>query len=64
MEGMLKMAHEGLLKSQKKEKHYDCKSKKREFEPGDKVLMLLPSDNNKLLMRWMGPYESLHKVNI
>ena len=29
----------------------------RKFQPGDKVLVLLPTDHNKLLMQWKGPYE-------
>ena len=29
----------------------------RTFQPGDKVLVLLPTDRNKLLMQWKGPYE-------
>jgi len=29
----------------------------RSFKKGDKVLILLPTDNNKLLMQWKGPYQ-------
>ena len=29
----------------------------RTFQPGDKVLVLLLTDRNKLLMQWKGPYE-------
>lgn len=29
---------------------------------GDKVLLLLPTDNNKLLMHWKGPFEVISKV--
>ena len=25
--------------------------------PGDKALVLLPTDHNKLLMQWKGPFE-------
>ena len=32
-------------------------AKKRVFQVGDKVLMLLPTDHNKLLMPWKGPFE-------
>jgi len=53
----LQIAQEELQKSQKKYKHYyDRKAKPRTFKAGDSVLVLLPSNNNKLLMQWKGPY--------
>ena len=58
LENTLKIAHEELQKAQHKGKHYyDRKTKVREFQPRDKVLVLLPTDNYKLLMQWKGPYE-------
>lgn len=57
MEQTLQIAQEELRKSQTRYKHYyDRRSKKRTFQPGDEVLVLLPSNNNKLLMQWKGPY--------
>ena len=57
LEDTLKLAHE-LQKAHNKGKHYyDRKTKVRKFVPGDKVLVLLPIDNNKLLMQWKGPFE-------
>ena len=35
----------------KQKKHFDVKSKERKFKTGDKVLLLLPTDGNKLLMQ-------------
>ena len=29
----------------------------RRFQPGDKALVLLPTDTNKLLWQWKGPYD-------
>ena len=59
LEDTLKIAHEELQKAQQKGKHYyDRKTKMRTFQPGDKVLVLLPTDWNKLLMQWKGPYEA------
>ena len=29
----------------------------RKLEVGDNVLVLIPTDSNKLLMQWNGPYE-------
>ena len=61
----MKIAHEELQKAQQKGKHYyDRKTKVRKFQPGDKVLVLLPTDHNKLLMQWKGPYEVSSVVGI
>ena len=57
----MKIAQEELLKSRKKNKAlYDRRAKRREFQ-GDKVLWLLPTDANKLLMQWKGPYEIMSR---
>ena len=29
----------------------------RRFHPGEKVLVLPPTDTNKLLLQWKGPYD-------
>jgi hypothetical protein len=53
----LQIAQEELQKSQKRYKHYyDRQAKPRTFQVGDNVLVLLPTNNNKLLMQWKGPY--------
>ena len=58
LEDTLKLAHTELQKAQHKGKHYYYrKAKVRRFAPGDKVLVLLPTDQNKLLMQWKGPFE-------
>ena len=57
LEDSLKLAQEELEKSQKRYKrHYDRKAQPRRLEVGDRVLILLPTDSNKLLMQWRGPY--------
>ena len=57
LEDSLKLAQEELEKSQKRYKrHYDRKVKPRRLEVGDRVLILLLTDSNKLLMQWRGPY--------
>ena len=57
LEDLLKLAQEELEKSLKQYKwHYDRKAKPRRLEVGDRVLILLPTDSNKLLMQWRGPY--------
>ena len=56
LDDTLKIAHEVLQKAQQKGKHYyDRKTKVRTFQLGHKVLVLLPSDRNKLLMQWKVP---------
>ena len=58
LEDTLKLVHTELQKAQHKGKHYyDRKTKVKKFVPGDKVLVLLPTDHNKLLMQWKGPFE-------
>ena len=61
LEDTLKLAHTELQKAQNKGKHYyDRKTKVRKFVPGEKVLVLLPTVHNKLLMQWKGPFEKLN----
>lgn len=42
--------------------HYDKKARKKPFQVRDKVLLLLPTDSNKLLLNWKGPFEIIEKV--
>lgn len=56
-------AEVNLQEAQRKQKTwYDLKARHREFLPGQKVLLLLPSSTNKLLAKWQGPYMVLHKT--
>ena len=58
LDDTLKMAHDNLRASQTRYKrYYDRRTKERQFKCGDKVLILLPTDSNKLLMQWKGPYD-------
>lgn len=58
LERTLKLAHEEMKRSQAKhQRYYNRNAKKRKFVVGDKVLILLPTDKNKLLMQWKGPFE-------
>jgi len=51
------MVDQNLEKTAIKNKaHHDKKAKVRRFQVGDEVLLLLPSDTNKLLMLWKGPF--------
>lgn len=56
------LAHEQLEKAGARYmKLYNCKAKERSFNPRDKVLILLPTDTNKLLLQWKGPFEVREK---
>ena len=51
LEDTLEIAHSELQKAQQRGKHYyDRNAKVRKFNPGDIVLVLSPTDHNKLLM--------------
>lgn len=58
LEETCRLAHQELEKAGARyAKIYNRKAKDRQFQPGDKVLILLPTDNNKLLLQWKGPFE-------
>eukprot|EP00057_Strongylocentrotus_purpuratus_P000907 XP_001186509.2 PREDICTED: uncharacterized protein LOC754648 [Strongylocentrotus purpuratus] len=57
------VAQQNLSKSAERyRRQYNKKAKERKFEVDDEVLLLLPSDNNKLLMHWKGPFKVVKKI--
>ncbi|GFN90024.1 gypsy retrotransposon integrase-like protein 1 [Plakobranchus ocellatus] len=65
LDDTLKIAREELEKAQGWQRHYyDRTTKRRKFSVGEKVLVLLPTDSNKLLMQWKGPFEIVATVGI
>ena len=63
LEETMKLAQEELTKNQiRYKRNYDKKTKDRLFNEGDKVLVMLPTNNNKLLMQWKGPYEIIQRM--
>ena len=65
LEKTCKLASENLVNAQNKQKsHFDVRAKQRTLEPDDLVLLLLPTDNNKLLMHWKGPFRVLERIGI
>ena len=42
---------------------YNKKARPRSYQEGDEVLLLLPTDSNKLLMHWKGPFKIVKKCN-
>lgn len=64
LEETCKMAHDNLEKAREKyKKFYDRKAVDRQLKPGDRALILLPSDRNKLTMQWKGPFPVTRKKN-
>lgn len=63
LEGMTSLAWENQTKAQKNQKTwYDRNARERTFRPGQLVLLLLPTTDNKLLAKWQGPYKVVRKV--
>ncbi|XP_070000736.1 uncharacterized protein [Penaeus vannamei] len=59
-------AQNAEISSSKFKSYFDLKAQDRKFSPGEEVLVLLPDNQNKLLMSWSGPYtvlECRNKVN-
>lgn len=59
----LAQAHMGAAQQHQKV-WYDRSARERSFEPGQKVLVLLPSDDRKLLAKWQGPFQIQQKPPI
>lgn len=63
LQQMTEFASAHLKETQKKQKMwYDRKARIRSFEPGQKVLVMLPTSENKLLGKWQGPFEVAKKI--
>ena len=64
LEQTCQLARDNLEKFQFKQKtYYDKRARSRKFDVGDKVLLLLQTESNKLLLQWKDPYEVLEIVN-
>ena len=55
---------EEYLKRQQEDRSYDKRSRPRRLKTGDEVLVLLPTNQNKLLMQWKGPYPVTEIVGV
>ena len=59
-----KIARDSLYDAQSVYKHqYDKSTRQRRLKKGDKVLLLLHTTHNKLMLQWKGPYEVVEVVN-
>lgn len=57
LQTMAELAKENLEKSASRyKKYYDRKARNRSLQVDDKALILMPTDNNKLLLQWKGPF--------
>ena len=58
LEETLRIAIEDLAKAQvRKKRYYDRKAKEMSHEEEDKVILLRPTESNKLIMQWKSPYQ-------
>ena len=65
LESTVSLAQQNLQNMSKKyKKYYNRKSRRRHLKVGNKVLVLLPTKTNKLLMSWKGPYEVVEKLSV
>ena len=57
------LVKENLREAQKNQKTwYDRHARHREFQPGEQVLVLLPTSTQKLLAEWQGPYTVTRRI--
>ncbi|KAL1271128.1 hypothetical protein QQF64_030146 [Cirrhinus molitorella] len=63
LEAMTKLAQAHMAEAQRHQKSwYDRSAGERSFSPGQKVLVMLPSHESKLLAKWQGPFEIKRKL--
>jgi transposase InsO family protein len=63
IEETCKLAQEELAKAQSRnQKYYNRQAKPKDLKVGDLALLLLPTDHNKLLLHWRGPFNDVGKV--
>ncbi|XP_064462232.1 uncharacterized protein LOC135372664 [Ornithodoros turicata] len=64
LEATCKLAKEELSKAKAKQAgYYNRKARPRELHVGQPVLVLLPTEHNKLTMQWKGPYQVVKRRN-
>ncbi len=60
---VMPLVREHLTKAQQaQQRHYDRAAQPREFQPGDHVMVLVPTTACKFLATWRGPYTVTEKV--
>ena len=62
LEMTVEIAREELKKAKVRDrKGYDKNVKGCTFQVGDEVLLLLPTDENKIIMQWKGPFKAVKR---
>lgn len=65
LEQYQEQAKENLMEKQQAQKRwYDQHARLRQFQPGQRVLLLLPTSTHKLLTKWQGPYTVARKMGL
>ncbi len=60
---VMPLVREHLTKAQQaQQRHYDRAAQPREFQPGDHVMVLVPTTACKFLATWQGPYTVTEKL--
>ncbi|KAI2658155.1 Transposon Ty3-I Gag-Pol polyprotein [Labeo rohita] len=60
---VMPLVREHLVKAQQsQQRHYDRPAQPREFQPGDRVMVLVPTAACKFLATWQGPYTVIERV--
>ncbi|KAI2659392.1 Retrovirus-related Pol polyprotein from transposon 17.6 [Labeo rohita] len=60
---VMPLVREHLSKAQQaQQRHYNRAAQPREFQPGDRVMVLVPSSACKFLAAWQGPYTVVEKI--
>ena len=63
LQEMMGVVQQNMVKAQADQKRwYDRNARSCKFEPGDQVLVLLPTSTSKLLAQWQGPYEVVKPI--
>ena len=64
LEDTCKLAQEELVRAQETQKRiYDRTARPKKLKKGEKVLLLLPTKANKLLLQWKGPYSVVERTS-
>ncbi|KAL8585025.1 hypothetical protein ACOMHN_043661 [Nucella lapillus] len=64
LEETCQFAMESLQQARVSQKRqFDKRVRRQNLKQGDKVLLLLPTDHNKILMHWKGPFDITEKVS-
>uniref|UniRef100_A0A669FBS4 Gypsy retrotransposon integrase-like protein 1 n=1 Tax=Oreochromis niloticus TaxID=8128 RepID=A0A669FBS4_ORENI len=63
LQQMSELAQSHMAAAQRQQKTlFDKKARHRSFVPGQKVLVMLPTSDSKLLAKWQGPFEVQKKL--